>query len=552
MQVGGHYETHPIKSKGFRRWLLRAFYGLQGRPPGAQALQDALGLLEAKAEFDGSERPVYVRAAEHGGNIYIDLSNESWEVVEITSTGWRVVAGEDAPVRFRRPRGMLSLPAPADGNAGADELLKRFLNVSGDEDLRLIIAWLVAALRPTGPYPVLLLQGEQGTAKSTAARMVRTLVDPATAALRRTPRSEHDLYIAADNAHVVAFYNISSLQPWLSDGLCSLSTGGGFSTRTLYENREEEIFEGVRPIVLNGITDVATRPDLLDRALIVSLPYIEKEDRRPEKALWKEFYSARPGILAALFDAISGALKTVDDVRLEGFPRMADFAVWATAAESALGWGEGSFLSAYTGNRDEATGSALDADPVAGAVLELMRKQDEWIGTATELWSALGELIGEDIRKTKIWPGAPNALVGRLKRLAPTLRGVGIEYGEDRGKRSRKKVLTKNIGAKDRHHRHHRHPDEKPLQNDIFSGDGPGDDDSGGDDDDRHQDRHPEFPIPIGNSADGDDDDGGDDDLRPFSNPPAEEPPADDAEGLTLQQRMQKNAEQKRRERGEK
>ena len=226
--VNDHRETHPVKAKGFRRWLVRAFFERYDRPPGNQALQDALGLLEARAEFDGPEREVYIRAAEHGGNVYVDLANEDWEVVEITPTGWRVVAGEDAPVRFRRPRGMLALPQPAHQADDADSLLRRFFNVPDDDSLRLIVAWLVAALRPTGPYPVLLLQGEQGSAKSTAERLVRALVDPSAAPLRTTPRSEHDLYIAADNAHVVALDNISTLQPWLSDALCRLSTGGGF------------------------------------------------------------------------------------------------------------------------------------------------------------------------------------------------------------------------------------------------------------------------------------------------------------------------------------
>ncbi len=317
-----------------------AYFEQYNRPPGNQALQDVLGLLEARAEFDGPEREVYVRVAEHGGNVYIDLANEDWQAVEITAAGWRVVAGEDTPVRFRRPRGMLALPTPQQEVVadGADGLLRRFFNVSGAEDRRLIVAWLVAALRPAGPYPVLLLQGEQGSAKSTVERLVRALVDPSAAPLRTTPRSEHDLYIAADNAHVVALDNISTLQPWLSDALCRLSTGGGFSTRTLYENREEELFDGMKPVILNGITDVATRPDLLDRALVISLPPIPDEGRRPEAELWREFERDRPAMLAALFDAVSGALRSVEDVRLEGMPRMADFAVWATAAEKALGW----------------------------------------------------------------------------------------------------------------------------------------------------------------------------------------------------------------------
>jgi hypothetical protein len=133
--VREHHETHPVKAKGFRRWLVRAYFERYDRPPGNQALQDTLGLLEARAEFDSPEREVYVRVAGHGEDIYIDLANERWEMVEITPAGWRVISGADAPVRFRRPRGMLALPTPlpaSDGDDGCDGLLRRFINVSCD------------------------------------------------------------------------------------------------------------------------------------------------------------------------------------------------------------------------------------------------------------------------------------------------------------------------------------------------------------------------------------------------------------------------------------
>jgi hypothetical protein len=508
IQVGDHYETHLVRSKGLRRWLVRAFYEQLDRPPGAQALQDALGLLEARAHFDGPELDVYVRVAEYVGAIYVDLANERWEAVEITTGGWRVVS--DPPVQFRRPRGMLPLPVPERG--GAVEELRRFVNVTDEVGWRLMVAWLVQALRPTGPYPVLLLQGEQGSAKSTAERLLRALVDPSAAPLRSTPRNEHDLFIAATSAWVVAFDNISTLQPWLSDALCRLSTGGGFSTRTLYENREQELFDATRPAILNGITDVATRPDLLDRALTVALPHIPEEDRKPETELWAAFDEARPSILGALFDAVSGALRTVSSLRLERMPRMADFALWATAAEKALGWDEGAFMDAYTGNRKEATESALDADPVAGAVWALMSDRDEWSGTAGELWKALGDLVEEEIRHTKDWPGAPNALSGKLKRLAPALREIGIEYGEVRSgtKGTRLKTLTKKEPVKDRQNRQ---PHEENLQNKRKVAD---DADDLTDDADSPRTKHRQYETPANEGA-ADDSDGTDGVMRPSS-----------------------------------
>jgi hypothetical protein len=518
--VGDHRETHLVKSRGFRRWLVRRYYEQYDRPPGAQALQDALGLLEARAQFDGPEREVYVRVA--GGSaddsIYVDLANERWEAVEITASGWRVVS--DPPVRFRRPRGMLPLPRPTErrnGRDGLDDLLQRLINVTDKHALRLIVAWMVQALRPTGPYPVLLFQGEQGSAKSTAERLVRAVVDPSTAPLRTTPRNERDLVIAATNSWCVAFDNISALPPWCSDALCRLSTGGGFSARELYTDAEEVLFDATRPIALNGISDVATRPDLLDRALIVSLPPIPEERRRPEAALWREFEETLPAVLAALFDAVSGALATVESVRLEGMPRMADFAVWATAAERALGWEQGAFMTAYAGNRAEAAESALEADPVAVAVRAFMEDREEWSGTAGELWEALNEVVGEGIRHTKAWPGAPNALSGRLKRLAPALRGIGIEYEDVRlpgGDRKRAKRLRKNKGAKDRPYRPDRRAEgESPANNGNDAGtisQPPG----------RSRDDVCEMTVPGESPANKqvrDDRDGRNDDLRPVS-----------------------------------
>lgn len=476
--VGGHRETHKIKSKGFRRWLVRGFFDSHDRPPGAQALQDALGVLEARAQFDGSEREVYVRIAGNpsGNTIYVDLANDRWEVVEITATGWRVVPGDRVSVRFRRSRGMLPLPTPAklrDDRDGLDDLLRTFTNLADKNATRLVVAWLIQALRPTGPYPVLLFQGEQGSAKSTAERMVRALVDPSTAPLRTTPRNERDLVIAATNAWCVAFDNISNLPPWLSDAMCRLSTGGGFSARELYTDAEEVLFDATRPLLLNGISDVATRPDLLDRALPVTLPPIPEEKRRPEAELWREFEKARPRILAGLLDAVSGAISAVESVRLEGMPRMADFAVWATAAESALGWEPGAFMAAYAGNRAEAAETALEADPVATAVRTLMTDTNEWTGTSGELWEKLSEIVGDSIRHTKAWPGAPNALSGRMKRLAPVLRGIGIEYEDARaagGERKRAKRL-KNMRVKDRPHRSDRPAkQENPAKQDNQAG----------------------------------------------------------------------------------
>jgi len=221
--VGHHTETHLLKSKGFRRWLARRFFEAEGGAPGSQAIQDALGVLEGMALFAGVERDVYVRLAEHAGAIYLDLGDSSWDAIEITRAGWELCA--KPPVRFRRPGGMAALPRPARG--GSIEDLRPFLNPADERDWVLTTTWLVTALRPRGPYPALNLTGEQGTGKSTEARVLRELVDPNAAELRSEPREVRDLMIAATNAWILALDNLSHISPWLSDALCRLATGAG-------------------------------------------------------------------------------------------------------------------------------------------------------------------------------------------------------------------------------------------------------------------------------------------------------------------------------------
>jgi hypothetical protein len=421
VKVDNHAETWPLRSRGFRRWLAGGYYRAYGKAPGGQALQDVLTVLEGQAVFAGAERQVFTRLGEAEGAIFLDLADPGWRAVRITAAGWSVV---DQPlVRFRRPRGLLALPEP--GARGAVEELRDFVNVPGEADWKLLVAWLLAALCPRGPYPVLVLHGEQGSAKSTTARVLRALIDPNTAALRPEPREVRDLVIAAGNGWVVALDNLSHLTPWVSDALCRLSTGGGFGTRELYTDAEEVLFDAQRPLILTGIEELATRGDLLDRAIVLHLPAIPEGRCRTEAELWGGFDQARPRILGALLDAVAAALRHLPEVRLPRLPRMADFALWVTAAEGALGWPKGSFLDAYTGNRGEANELALEASPLAGPLRELATAGG-WQGTCAELLDKLAKQAGERSTRSPSWPQTPRALGGALRRLTPNLRRVGI------------------------------------------------------------------------------------------------------------------------------
>lgn len=433
--IDDHKENWPVKSQTFKRFVAKQFFDERGKAMNSEALSTTVNLLEAKALFEGEEHAVYVRLGEHQGNIYLDLCNSSWQAVRITPQGWCVT--DDPPIRFRRSRGMLALPAPeAKGNV---EQLRPFLNLD-EYSWRLVVFWLIATLRPRGPYPILALFAEQGSGKSTVGRLLRELVDPNSAPLRAEPNDGRDVMIAANNSWCLAYDNLSNVPPWLSDAMCRLSPGGGFAKRELYTDQDEVIFDSQRPLLLTSIEEVATRSDLLDRCLIVWLPAIPEDRRRSEAELFEAFRKVRSQILGALLDAVAVALYRMPSVKVSTLPRMADFALWATAAQTAFGWPNGTFLAAYQGNRESANDVALEASVVAQPLLDLLDTQGEWTGSSGELLKLLEERVGDQTRRLSGWPKNPRSLSGHLKRLAPNIRASGWVLEQDRC--SKKRIWT--------------------------------------------------------------------------------------------------------------
>ena len=426
--VNGHMETCSLKSGVFKDWLEYRLHKTTGRNANPQAMQEALGILRGQARFDGPAHPVYVRLAAHDdGTIYLDLADEARRAVKITAQGWELVNA--TPVKFWRPKGVLPLPVPTKGGSIAD--LRAFVNVT-DEEWPLLVAFMVGCFRAhhAGGHPVLAIGGEQGSGKTTLARIIRKLIDPNRVPVRAEPKDKQILAIAAKNSWLPTFDNLSNLSGWLSDALCRLSTGGGDSYRTHYENDEETLFDATRPQILTSIVDVASNSDLVDRTIFLSPPRIIEAQRREESALWLAFDQKRPGILGALLDAVACALERLPTTNEKNLPRMADFAKWVIAAERALPWEEaGTFLAAYRENRAAANTLALDASLVATAMMSLIQPGTSWMGTAKKLLEDLNKQEPQN-EKRPDWPATPRKLSGAIKTIAPNLRAVGFTVPE--------------------------------------------------------------------------------------------------------------------------
>ena len=272
-----------------------------------------------------------------------------------------------------------------------------------------MVAWLTAAMRPVGPYPILVLQGEQGSSKSTLARILRLLIDPQVCPLLTEPQSTRDLLVTAFNGWLLAYDNISTIPDWMSDAFCQLGFGGGFSGRELYSNDERSVIYAQHPVMLNGIEDFVRRGDMRDRCVILQLHPILSTNRRAEHEFWRSFEADYPRILGGVLDLIVAGLRALPTVRCADLPRMADYARWGVALCSGLNAPAETFLTEYNHNRQNATVSELEDSAIARAILLAVTQVRRWVGTPATLHEVLTAIVGKKVAASARWPKSVSA-----------------------------------------------------------------------------------------------------------------------------------------------
>lgn len=422
-------QVWPLDSQGFNNWMRAAYFEATKTGVNEVMLSNAVSTLSAIANFKGEAVVVNLRCAKHGDAYYIDICDDEWRVIKVDTKGWEIV--ESSPILFIRTKNMRPLPIPqSPGDLGK---LWNSINVTEPQRL-LVIAWLIECYRPDTPYPILEWCGEQGSAKSTNQKRSRALVDPNKVSLRGRPKTVEDIYVSAANSYMVSFENLSHLTPEQQDSFCTLSTGGGFATRQFYTNGDEHVLETKRPVTLNGINQVATQPDMIERVVSIEAPTIPTDQRRDEQAieaLWAVDY---PIVFAGLLDIFSAALAILPTVKLSSKQRMADFQLLGEAVAQAIGHPAGHFSEVYESTVNDGIGRSMETYGVANALQSFMAQQPDgvWNGTFLSLKANL-ELRNDADRSN--WPKSARGLAGQIKRLTPGLRRVGIEIkylGRDR------------------------------------------------------------------------------------------------------------------------
>lgn len=409
-------------SRGLRTQLAAAFYAEKGRVVSGSALTDALATIEGDA-MNAAEVAVHLRAGRHRDAIIIDRADPRGHVLEVTAAGWREL--ERSPILFRRTNLSLQFPVPA--RPGDLAPLRDLLNVD-ERALRLVVAYIVAAWIPDIPHPILAFMGEQGVAKSSAARLALNLIDPSAASLISQPDSVVDWAVNAYNVYAVGLDNVSHMRPWLQDALCKAVTGDTITRRELYSDDSLTAMAFRRVIMLTTIDPGALQGDVADRLMPIELQRITEDRRRTDRELDAAIDKARPVILGALLDLLAGVLRELPNVELTQKPRMADFAEVLAALDAATGWDTlGDYLTATR----SAARDVVDGDSFAAAVVKLVHGLGYWEGTCLQL---LTKLTTDGTPKG--WPETARAIAARIKRLSPALRSAGLEV-ERKEERSR-------------------------------------------------------------------------------------------------------------------
>ena len=414
--------------------LAAEYFAASGSPARVGSLKDALRVLQGRALQSPPVR-LHLRVAETAGEVWLDLGRHSGECVRIGSKGWQIE--HEASAFFKRT--LLTGPQPLP-TQGTLEELRPFLNVD-EEGWSLICGWLAGALLPSIHQPVLLITGEQGTAKTTCASILTDLVDPSPARTRTAPHTIKDWAATGAASYVITLDNLSGIEGWLSDAICRAVTGDSFASRLLHTNGAVHLLSLHSAVILNGIDLGRLRPDLLDRAVPLELKPIPADARRQEDEIRAAFREAQPRILGGLLDCVSAVLRNRDRVQMKGYPRMAGYAKVLAALDLEYPWRT---LDTYVAATSRALSSSVECDPVGAGVLVLMENRMHWEGSASALLDELRLLVPREQL-----PVNPRVLSSQFTRLAPTLRRAGIEVERAGNGHGRLIRLTNSKAAED-------------------------------------------------------------------------------------------------------
>lgn len=432
----GIAEYMEIQGNGYRKYLRYMFYEKYRKAVPKDVLQQVLDTLADKAQIEGEEITPAYRCAYYEEKIFYYLADREQTVICIDENGYRVVA--ESPVPFIKKQNMSEQVLPEKSDISLKKLGVRYWKFATEEDRILHWVLLITRFIAEGSQPLIYYFGDRGSAKSTSMKLDKAIVDPSEIDIKALPKSIPDVIASVTNQYMVCFDNVSQISDELSNIFCIVATHGYYSKRKLYSNNEECAIKLNARISFSGITNLSTKPDLIDRMVCLKLNRIDSGKRRTETEIMENFEKDLPYILDGIFQTLSKAIPIFKNLNLKHLPRMADFAKWGYAVAEALGYGGDKFMRIYEKNQNELLENMVSEDAVITVLIEMMKKRHHFRGKVTELLSILttmAEDMNLDIRVG--WARDASALSRRLYESQSVLSmfGIGIHRGKANGER---------------------------------------------------------------------------------------------------------------------
>ena len=462
-----YYDLISLTSGKFEKYIYKIFYESEYKIIlEKEERNEIIEHLQYKAEFSGNTKKLELRVSKTDDyTFYYDLANknEGTGAIKITPAGWSIE--NNPPILFRRYSNQLAQASPSPSCLSTvdgidDKIFDKFidlLNVKDSDNKLLLKCYIISLFIPSIPKPILMLHGEQGSAKTTLQELIKMLVDPSIVRTLTFPRDINELVQQLSHNYLAYYENLSTIKEWISDALCRAVTGTGFSKRQLYTDDEDIIYFFLRCIGFNGINLAATKADLLDRGIIIQLERIPKKEKRNLPDIWNEFEALLPSLLSYIFDVLVKVLRIKQKGGItfpNGLNRMADFEEYAEIISRCMGNPEGELQRVYQNNIGIQIDEAIAASPLSIAVVELMNsiEDDElWSGTATELSDKLNDIaetkLKISIQKIQSWPKSPNYLSRRLNEVKTNLREKGIVIERHKDEKDNRLIKIRKVSS---------------------------------------------------------------------------------------------------------
>lgn len=445
----GIMQYMEVYGNDYKKFVRYVYYDRYQKAVPKDALQRVLDTLAVKAQIEGEEITVAYRCAYHEEKIFYYLADREQTVICIDEEGYRVIA--ESPIPFIKKQNMSEQVLPKKSKDTLKKLGMKYWQFATADDRILHWILLISRFIAEGSQPLIYYFGDRGSAKSTSMKIDKIIVDPSEIDIKALPKNISDVVAAVSNQYMVCFDNVSRISEELSDIFCIVATHGYYSKKKLYSNNEEYAIKLNARVSFSGITNLSSKPDLIDRMVCLKLNRIDSSKRRTEEEILKEFQTDLPYILDRIFRILSKAIPIYRELKLERLPRMADFAKWGYAIAEAMGYGGERFLKIYEKNQNELLENMISEDVLITVLIEAMKKHNYFKGTVTELLVSLTNMAEKMEIDTRVgWARDASSLSRKLYENQSVLSMFGIRI--NRGKSNGERYIELTMEAGDNSH----------------------------------------------------------------------------------------------------